>query len=343
MRRFEHGGDVYAHADVVDFSANLNPLGMPGRVRDAVRSAVDGFDVYPDAECRQLVAAIARAEGVPERCVLACAGATDAMTRVCLALRPQRALVCAPCYSGYEQAIEQAGARVVRHALSAAEGFELTPALIDDMNRDIDVMFLANPNNPTGLTISRRLLERILQAAEGLDIVVVLDECFIDFTGERSATDLLGRFPNLVVVKAFTKTYAMAGLRLGYLLCADAQLMAAFAQMGQMWAVSTPAQVAGLAALREEGFVERTRTEVARLRAALARELRELGLRVIPGQANYLMFQSPVSLYDFLLERGILIRRCENYRGLDGSWFRVAVRTEAENGRLVAALKEALR
>lgn len=343
MRRFEHGGDVHTHRGALDFSANLNPLGVPERVRGALRDAVDRFDVYPDPACRELVAAIAQAEGVPARQVLACAGATDAMTRVCLALRPKRALVCAPCYSGYEQALEQAGAEVVRHALSLDDGFELTDAIMDDMGDGIELMFLASPNNPTGLVIGRDLLERILARADERGIVVVLDECFIDFTDERSAVDLMERHPRLVIVKAFTKSYAIAGLRLGYLLCADERLMSAFTAMGQMWCVSMPAQVAGLAALEEEGFIERTRAYVADCRDELARALRELGLRVISGRANYLMLQSPVPLYDALLERGILVRRCENYQGLDDSWFRVAVRTREENSQLVAALKEVVR
>lgn len=342
MKRFEHGGATYGHEGALDFSANLNPLGMPAGVRAALREAADSFDAYPDPLSRDLVATIAAREGVSADWVLACAGATDAITRICLALKPVRALVCAPCYSGYEQALEQAGAAIVRHWLNEARDFALDDSILARLSDGVDMAFLANPNNPTGLTVERRLLERFVAEADERGIVVVLDECFLDFTGQRSATDLLGRFGNLVIVKAFTKIYAMAGLRLGYLLCADAGLRSRFADMGQMWAVSAPAQVAGMAALEEDGFVERTRAYVAERRGELASALADLGLRVVPGQANYLMFQSPVPIYEPLLKRDILVRRCENYVGLDGRWFRVAIRTEQENARLVAALREVL-
>ena len=341
MERFEHGGDVYANRGAVDFSASLNPLGMPDGVRVALREGVDSFDSYPDVECRELVAAISEREGVPASQVLACAGATDALARVCLALRPKRALVCAPSYSGYEQSVEQAGGETVRHFLRESRGFAPDESLVRDLD-GVDAVFLANPNNPTGLTVDAELLERIIGEAGVCGVKVVLDESFIDFTSEPGAARLLGRAANLVIVKSLTKTYAMAGVRVGYLLCADEGFMRACSKAGQPWAVSTPAQVAGVAALADSGFIARTRDYVDARRRELEQGLSVLGLRVLPGKANYLMFESPRPLYAPLLDRGFIVRRCENFVGLDGRWYRVAVRTEAENAALVAAMKEVL-
>lgn len=343
MSRFEHGGDIYSHEGAVDFSANLNPLGMPPAVIEALHANVERFDAYPDLECRELRAAIARAEGVDVEAVLCTAGATDLMQRVCLALRPNRALVTAPCFSGYEEALEQAGVEIVRHALREDEGFNVTDRFVGDIARNSGALvFLCNPNNPTGLTVQHDLVVRIVEAAAEVGSTVVLDECFLDFTDEPSMVPLCGEHPNLIVMRAFTKLYSMAGLRLGYGICADAALLERVRAAGQSWAVSTPAQVAGVAALSAEGWAARTRAYVDAERAKMLRDLRELGLRVIEGKANYLMFQHEGDLYEPLLQRGFLIRRCANYQGLDDTWYRVAVRTGEENAALVAAIESVL-
>ena len=343
MGRFEHGGDIYAREGVVDFSANLNPLGMPPAVIEALHANVRRFDAYPDIECRALRASIARAERVPERYVLCTAGATDLMQRVCLASRPDCALVTAPCFSGYEEALEQAGVAIVRHALLEEEGFDVSGRIVEDVAcHPGALVFLCNPNNPTGLAIGHALIERIVRVAGEMGSTVVLDECFLDFTREPSLVPCCGDFPNLVVMRAFTKLYSMAGLRLGYGICSDAGLLDRVRRAGQPWAVSTPAQVAGVAALSVEGWAEKTRDYVDQERGKLASALRGMGMRVIDGQANYLMFQCEADLYDPLLQRGFLIRRCANYEGLDDTWYRIAVRETEENAALLAAIGDCL-
>ena len=343
MERFEHGGDIYSHEGALDFSANLNPLGMPAAVVEALHANVERYDAYPDPTCRALRAAIARAEGVPAGQVLCTAGATDLMQRICLALRPACALVTAPCFSGYEEALEQAGVTIMRHELREEDGFHVTGRFVDDVSRNPGALvFLCNPNNPTGLTIEHDLIVRAAAAARDVGSTVVLDECFLDFTREPSMVPLCGEFPNLVVMRAFTKLYAMAGLRLGYGICSDAALLERVRAAGQTWAVSTPAQVAGIAALGVDGWADRTRAYVDAERAKLADALRSLGLRVVDGKANYLMFQCGTGLYEPLLERGFLIRRCANYQGLDSTWYRIAVRTAEENAALIAALRTVL-
>lgn len=342
MGRFEHGGDIYTHEGAIDFSANINPLGIPAAALEAVRANVSALEVYPDIECRDLREAIARFEGTQSRYVVCTAGVTDLLHRLCQVLKSSSSLVTAPCFSGYEQALEQAGSAIIRHPLEEDEGFELTDSIAGFSAWDTppEVVFLCNPNNPTGLTISPELIRAILDEARDAGIVVVLDECFLDFTHEPSAVSLCEAYPNLVIMRAFTKMFAMAGLRLGYGICSDEQLVARLIAAGQLWAVSGPAQVAGRAALDVEGWTEQTRAYVDEQRAVLQRGLEDCGMRVIPGKANYLMFSCDRDLYAPLLEKGFLIRRCENYIGLDGRWYRVAVRTAQENAALIAAVKE---
>ena len=207
-------------------------------------------------------------------------------------------------------------------------------------NPAIDLVVLCSPNNPTGRVISRELLQDILRAADAHGAYVVLDECFINLTEFESSAGLIQDFDNLIVVKALTKSHAMAGFRVGYCLCGDAELLGSLSFNGAPWAVSSPAQVAGIAALGVPNYLKLTREYVATERARLEEGLCECGMTVVPSHANFILFQSPAPLYDALLDRGYVIRRCGNFRGLDNSWYRIAVRTTVQNKGFLAALRE---
>ena len=342
MERFEHGGDTYGLGDVIDFSASLNPLGMPLQIARALKLATSSFSPYPDPQCRDLVKALAAYEGVEADRIVATAGSTDAFARIVTALAPEKALVCSPCYSGYEQALRQARTRVVHHTLVASEDFDLSERVIDYIESGVDMVFLCSPNNPTGRVIPRDLLCKVLDAASRQSAWVVLDECYLDFTNEATAVSLLDRYPRLIVVKSFTKSFAMAGIRVGWCVCGLPGTAKALREAGMPWIVSTPSQVAGNAALGIPEYLDTSREYIQQERDRLQSALADMGMTVVPSHANFILFQSPQPLYEPLLERGILIRRCGNFRGLDGTWFRVAVRTAQENEKLVSALKEVL-
>ena len=148
--------------------------------------------------------------------------------------------------------------------------------------------------------------------------------------------------PKLVILKAFTKLYAMAGVRLGYALCIDTALLAGMQAAGQPWAVSCLAQAAGLAALQESAYAEEVRALIEAERPRLAAGLRALGLYVIEGRANYLLFRAPADFGEKLRQHGAVVRSCGNYPGLDDGWYRTAVRTAEENTKLLAIMKEVL-
>ncbi len=341
MERYEHGGDVFSRKVELDFSVNVNPLGMPLAVREALIAHVDDYVSYPDPKCRALSAAIARFEGCPVSQVLCGSGAADLIIRLCLARKPRRVLICAPTFSEYEKAALLSGAQVESHLLYEDRNFDLDEAILEKLTPGLDMVFLCNPNNPTGRLADRTLLRRIAELCLDRGILLVIDECFLSFTGEPSMKGEIASNPNLVIVDAFTKLYAMAGLRLGYMLCSDEGLLRRVNAFGQSWSVSAPAQVAGQAALGCGGeWIERTRAAVREERAFLGGALSALGLKVFPSAANYLLFKSGVPLAEPLLERGFLIRSCENYTGLDGRFYRVGVKRRPENERLAAALGE---
>jgi threonine-phosphate decarboxylase len=341
LEQYEHGGDVYGHPGVrLDFSVSTNPLGLPDQVRRALVSRADEYEKYPDPKCRELRHAISRKENVPEDWILCGGGAADLIYRLCYAVKPREALVCAPSFSEYGRALEQAGCKAKYHFLPEEKRFELTGDIEKKITPDTDMIFLCHPNNPTGRLIPGNLLGRVISLAGKNRAVTVVDECFLDFTNGDSAKSYLENSPGLVILKAFTKFYSMAGLRLGYLMTRDKALLNGVRDAGQCWSVSVPAQIAGVAALSGQDWAEKTRRLVREERRFLSEGLRDLGLTVFPSDANFLLFRSEKPLYTSLLRKGILIRSCENFKGLDLSYFRVGVKTRAENIALTEAVKE---
>ena len=349
MKQLTHGGDWAGYRaefgrDPLDFSANVSPLGLPKGVADAITAALPQADRYPDPLCRTLRAALSEAEGLPAEQILCGNGAADLIFRLALAVKPRRALVTAPTFAEYATALETVGCTVERFALNEANDFAVTEEFLDAIVPGVEIVFLCQPNNPTGQLTALPLVEQILHRCAACGTLLVVDECFLDFLPDHAlhtAKGLLGE-GDLVILKAFTKLYGMAGVRLGYALSADTALLEQMQACGQPWGVSSLAQAAGLAALEETAYVEKVRALIAEQRPRLTAGLRALGLRVLDGRANYLLFQAPETLGEALRQRGAVLRSCANYPGLGPGWYRTAVRTGPENEQLLKLLAEVL-
>ncbi len=342
-----HGGDLYSRPVRLDFSANTNPFGTPESVCRAVMESTALLNQYPDPYCRELVGALADFEGLPPEYILCGCGAAELIFSFCMAVKPKRALELAPTFSEYSSALENVGCQVKRFSLTRENDFLLSEEFLKTIQcSDCEVIFLCNPNNPTGQIIEPELLERIAVLCHERSIRLFLDECFLDLSDpgrELSLKHRLQAQPGLFILKAFTKSYGMAGLRLGYCLSADRELLTAMGRSVQPWNVSLPAQKAGVAALGEKEFLERTRDEIRTQRAWMEDQLKRMGFYVCPAQANYLMLHHELPMYELLLERGILVRDCSNYHGLEKGWFRVAVRREEESRILMDAIQDVLK
>ena len=352
MHSLIHGGDVYTlqgqDGTLLDFSANINPLGIPPAVEAAAAASLRDCARYPDPLCRELRAALAEKEGVPQEWILCGCGAAELIFRWAAALKPRAVLLPVPAFAEYERALETVGCAPRFFPLPEEEGFRLPDAFEEALAQDLDTVILTNPHNPTGLLLPPERLRRLLFLCRERGIRVLLDECFLDFTDAPEAATmrpLLGEIPGLFLLKAFTKLYAMAGLRLGYGLCADAALLEGMTACGQPWSVSIPAQAAGIQALRETAYVERTRALIRRERAFLWAGLERAGAKVLGGEANFLFFRCSgrEDLTRRLEEKGILLRACGNFRGLSKEYYRTAVRTREENRILLEAVEDSLR
>lgn len=342
MKKQVHGGDVYRYKNALDFSSNMNPLGTPERVIQAARDSMGEICNYPDIQQEKLISGIADWEDVPAEWIICGNGAAEVIFTLVHALKPKTALLLAPTFAEYEQALEAEDCQIAFHLLKEESGFLPDEDLLDDITEDTEVLFLCNPNNPTGRLIPLALMDRILERCSETGTFLVIDECFQDFIPEPAVYTRkkdLKENKNLFLLKAFTKRYAMAGIRLGYGLTSNQELLDKMHRVVQPWNVSIPAQAAGVAALNETEYLAKGREIVFREQLFIKSKLQELGFKVYDSQANYVFFRGPEGLVEKAWESKVLIRDCGNYRGLCQGYYRVAVRSHEENVRLIEALR----
>lgn len=338
-----HGGNVYKYKNCVDFSANCNPLGTPDTVKEAIIESLSHINDYPQVGYQPLREAVACYEGVSSDEVICGNGAAELIFSLCRALKPQKALLPAPTFAEYEQALESTDCICEHFLLEEKEGFSFKDSFLQTLHEGLDIIFLCNPNNPTGVLTERKFLMQVLKKCQELNIFLVVDECFLDFVKnpeEYTLKEWLREYPNLFLLKAFTKRYAMAGVRLGYGLSANKELLKHMELVTQPWNVSTLAQEAGIAALREQEYVEKGRELIFEERDFLKKEMKQLGFTLFSSQANYIFFKGHKNLFEECVKRGVLIRDCSNYRGLTEGYFRIAVKTHPDNEKLIYTFRD---
>lgn len=344
--QYVHGGDVYSYTerhggkDPVDLSANINPYGPPESVVAALHGAVAQSGRYPDPFCREARRTVGAREGVDPAMLYCGNGAADVLDRLAFVLRPKTALLPAPTFAEYERTL---GACEMRfHQLREDEGFALTGRFLDDLSPALDAVYLCNPNNPTGRTADPALMREIARVCDRNDSWLIVDECFSDFLEDETRhtlKPLLPRYPKLVLLRAYTKMYAVPGVRFGWCMTANRDLLEALYRAGQPWNVSVFAQACAVAAAGEAAFARETAQSIAKERAYLTQQLQTRGLTVYPGEANYLLFRAAhPALAEKLAAQGVMVRDCANYRGLKPGYYRTAVRGRAESAALLAAL-----
>lgn len=341
---YQHGGDIYRNRVAFDFSVNINPLGMPEASVKAAQQAVLQSFSYPDDRGEELCAALAAKEAVEPDQILLGNGAAELIYTLCYALRPRTGLTPAPSFQEYTAAVSASGGSMVFWDLKEEDGFSVKENILSAILKETDILFLCSPNNPTGALVPRPLLDKIAQRCEDTGTVLCLDECFLPFLETEDAFTMKGmlkQFPHMIVLRAFTKIYGMPGLRLGYALSANAKLLGRMRRCMQPWNTSLPAQRAGLAALTDVEYLKRTRMLIREEKRYLKEELSKgLAGKIYASEANYLFFQARKDLKSLLLRREIMIRSCSNYRNLTEGFFRIGIRTHAENEELIRRWKE---
>ncbi|MEA3331990.1 MAG: threonine-phosphate decarboxylase CobD [Pseudomonadota bacterium] len=352
-----HGGEVFRLAaqagidpeNIIDFSANINPLGLPPGVDKAMRESLKTLANYPEIGAESLCRCVARRHHLNDENVIVGNGSSALIYLLTRVLKPQKALIWAPTFSEYERALSQVECRISnlkswdpKNLLSLDELIKSTIAAQPDL------VFICNPNNPTGVLWSIVELERIISACQKVGIICVLDEAFIDFVGEQSSfADRVNDFDNLIVLRSLTKIYALAGIRCGYLLSGRI-INSLLSRFLEPWSINSLALKAAVAALEnDQEFIKQTISFVAKQRDYLYRELQEISfLRPFPSNANYILAKLEKGIDGeevrrYLFARGkILIRLCGDYVGLDRNYLRFAVKGEEDNRKLIKSLQK---
>ncbi len=336
-----HGGDVYRNPDCIDFSANINPIGPPEEVKQAIRDSLDKINNYPDIYCESLREKLAVFHNVNKEQIICGNGAADIIFRYVLALKPLKALVADPCFAEYEKSLEYIGTEVKHYKINQTT-FCIEDDFLEFLTDDMDIVFLCNPNNPTGKLISHSLLLRIAERCKKKNIKLFMDECFMDFLSDENKKSLIRYVCEqsfIFILRAFTKMYAIPGIRLGYGICSDIELIGKMEKAGPPWNVSIPAQAAGVAALEQRKFVEYTKTYIAQERDYIEKNLERLNITYWKGSANFIFLYDKRNLKELLLENKILIRDCGNFVGLSEGFFRIAVKDRASNKKIIEVLE----
>ncbi len=356
--RSKHGGNIYEVAkkygyeesEILDFSANINPLGVPNSLKNAIISNINSLVNYPDPNYRDLVKAIAEYNGINEEYILPGNGATEIIFKFIEALSPKKALILAPTFSEYERSLRRVKCTVEYFYLDEKNDFKLDKnRFMESMNNDYDLIVLCNPNNPTGQIIDRKILSSILSKARENQTNLMVDEAFIEFVdSEELATMLeyIHEYKNLYIIRAMTKFFAVPGIRLGYGITSNKEIISSILDKREPWTINTFASMAGRVLLTDKEYITQSKDFFNRERKFMYDNLKNLNfIEVYRPEANYIflkLLKEMDSLQESLIKRKILIRSCDNYINLDSRYFRAAIKDRNSNNKFIKAMKEVL-
>ena len=351
-----HGGDIVAASEltgipadeIIDFSANINPLGPPANVREILAGSLGAVTHYPDSDCRRLRRRLAEVHALDPEHILVGNGSTELIYLLTRVLMPSRVATFAPCYLDYWRASEQVGSEVNGYIGSPDSGFLPSRETLHNAADLADLVWVGHPNNPAGWLLERTLIQTL--AARHHDTVFVIDEAFTEFLQGCEAHTLLSldMARNIVVLRSLTKFFAIPGLRLGFTV-AHPDILRLLKGTKEPWSVNGPALEIGERLYDDADYFLRTRAVIARERQFLAQELGAIcGLKPFGSRGCFILARitSPgltaARLKERLLKKRILIRDASNFRGLDSSYVRFAVRGHDDNEKLIAVLRGAL-
>lgn len=342
-----HGGDIYRNEVDMDFSVNVSPYGVPQMVREEVSKATLAITTYPDPYYDELRCAIAESENSNKESIICGNGASELIYASLNALSGivdvnKKVSMLTPCFLGYEKAAISAGYKNINKVrLSEDDYFLPNQNHINNLLENSSVVILGNPNNPTGRLLNKNWLSNLIELAENNNVYVILDETFLPLTEELDSYDIHSDI--LIRIRAYTKSMAIPGLRLGYLMCDNKDVCSTINRTLPEWNVSIISERAGVKCAQSRKWlyerVNDSATGLKALRERLCNSLTEAGIEVFNSDTNFILVKSNINLYKELLKYKILIRDCSNFDGLEEGYFRISIKSFEENNKLIEALK----
>lgn len=341
-----HGGDVISYAEhyngeIIDFSSNINPLGAPKTLKKKLFSDFNNVLKYPDIKYRELKEEISEYLGCTACEVIVGNGAVEIIDNICRMFK--RVIVAAPCFSEY---LERAEVNKIQLIITRRrEDFEIDFPSISKVIKEGDLLILGNPNNPTGKRIGREVLEDIYDLVNKRNAFLLIDEAFFEFCpDDYDSIKLFYGKNNVCIIRAATKFFALPGIRLGYAYTSS-EVVKNYDNYCLPWSVNSFAERAGREIFKEEEYIRESKEYISRQRNYLLNSLRNINyLKVFDSDCNFILLKlinfEEEELFNFLLKRGILIRRASSFQGLDESYVRIAVKDNKSNKKLIKLLKE---
>lgn len=335
--------------DIVSFSANVNPLGVSFRLRETLANHLDAITTYPDREYTSLRKCIANYVSTDYNNVLVGNGSSELISLFIQLNHPKKALIVGPTYSEYEREVSLGGGRTHYFRLPENDNFRLCPEkLIEELSHNVDLLILCNPNNPTGSVVVREDMYTILDYCKQKDITVLVDETYIEFaenTEELTAIALTKYYNNIIILRGISKFFAAPGLRLGYAICSNHDLLKEVNQKKNPWSINSLAAIAGEIMFTDTDYMKQTKELISSERSRICKLLEESGkFQVFPTSANFLLAKiksdtlTSEDYFDACIRQNMMIRDCSTFPFLNNKFIRFCFMEKEQNDKLLDIL-----
>ena len=339
--------------DITSFSANVNPLGISPLLRDTLAKHVDAITSYPDREYTQLRKSICAYTGANFENIIVGNGSTELISLFIQTTHPKKALILGPTYSEYEREISLEGGHTLYYPLKEENNFQMdVEDFCSQLNDSLDLLVLCNPNNPTSTAVARKDMRKILDCALQYGISVMVDETYEEFTPEGSkisSIPLTNNYNNLIVLRGISKFFAAPGLRLGYAVTGNPDLLKYINTKKNPWTINSLAEIAGCIMFSDKDYIDKTKALITEERQRMYETLSSWKtVKVYPSCTNFLLVRilredvTSDMVFDHCIRKGLMIRDCATFPFLDSSYIRFCVMSPEKNDELLEAFREVL-
>ncbi|MDO8662752.1 MAG: threonine-phosphate decarboxylase CobD [Candidatus Omnitrophota bacterium] len=349
-----HGGNIWQYpksqqGKIIDFSVNTNPLGMDQKIRKSIIRHIGKINYYPDPESKDLKNRLAKLHRLSSHNFLLGNGSIELIHLIPRALKAKVVLIPVPTFSEYEFAAKANNAKCLCVKCEEKNNFKIEISFLTRHIPKASLIFLCNPNNPTGSLLGRPEILSLLEVCKKNNAILVIDEAFMDFVGSGDNVSMVGesaKTKNLLVLRSLTKIFVLPGIRIGYV-SGHKDTIAKLSRYTYPWNVNTLAQIITREAINDKEYMARTQRIIPKERSYLYENLNKIrGVKVYPSVANFFLcklegviIKNARDLSEKLMGEGILVRNCANFRGLNNRFFRIAVKNREANIKLISALQ----
>jgi len=340
--------------DIISFSANVNPLGISPKLKTTLSEQIDAIMSYPDREYTSLRKKICEYVNTDIEHIVVGNGSTELISLFIQIKAPKKALIIGPTYSEYEREVALGGGNTRYYRLEEENNFTLSiPKLSLELTADVDLLVICNPNNPTSTSITRSDMRQILDICKIKGIFVMVDETYVEFAekvDEITSAPLTEYYNNIIILRGISKFYAAPGLRLGYAICGNVDLLKEINQRKNPWTINSLAAIAGEIMFTDEEYIKNTRSLIASERERICKVLDGcLNLKYYKPTANFILVKilkddvTSMDLFEAAIRKGLMIRDCSTFPFLNNKFIRFCFMTPELNDALLNVILEVLK